>query len=310
MLFLYFYTRFKSLVRLCKELGILACIILSLIFFFFLSIIIKAPEHYTILLFAATGLTWHLSRSDKMFLQTLFGRRHIFIYIAEYLLLSIPFIAIMFSKNSWEGSAVVLVLSFLIPLFPKRYNSLPMPTFPLLLDGSYEYQRMGRMFLPFYLIIFIASTIGVYIYNVNFVFVTNFLIISIIGMFLSIKVNIQYIFNYTDFTHFFRLKCKYAFENTGIIIIPMLLCLFLVNRSWGQLAICISCYINSSLFFLQLELLRFICGSDEIVIFIAYTILFCLFALSTMIPIFTLLSLSIVAVLAYKVRSALKKLLL
>jgi len=47
---------------------------------------------------------------------------------------------------------------------------------------------MGRIFLPFYLVIVAISVIGVYISNANLVLVANFSVASIIGMLLSIKV--------------------------------------------------------------------------------------------------------------------------
>jgi len=52
---------------------------------------------------------------------------------------------------------------------------------------------MGRIFLPFYLVIVAISVIGVYISNANLVLVANFSVTSIIGMLLSIKVVDQYL---------------------------------------------------------------------------------------------------------------------
>ena len=94
---------------------------------------------------------------------------------------------------------------------------------------------MGRIFLPFYLVIVAISVIGVYISNANLVLVANFSVASIIGMLLSIKVVDPYLLNYVSLTHFFQLKGIYAFGNGGIIMLPMLLCLFFVHSTWGQL---------------------------------------------------------------------------
>ena len=307
MLQLYFSTRCKSLLRLFRRLGIFSVVILLLILFLFLLITREAPGYYTLLLYLSIGLTWHLSRADKAFLQTYFSRKFVLLYMTEYLFLSLPFVGILAVQHQWVWGMLVIVLSILLSLLPKRPISLQIPTFPFLCYGSYEYQRMGRIFPPFYLVIVAISVIGVYISNANLVLVANFSVASIIGMLLSIKVVDQYLLNYVSLTHFFRLKGIYAFGNGGIIMLPMLLCLFFVHSTWGQLTNCIFCYLNSALFFLQLSLLRLICSKNELLMLIVYFVLVFIFMLSTVVPVLTILSSLITGVLAFKVSSFFKK---
>ena len=152
MLQLYFSTRCKSLLRLFRRLGIFSVVIL----FLFLLITREAPGYYTLLLYLSIGLTWHLSRADKAFLQTYFGRKFVLLYMTEYLLLSLPFVGILAVQHQWVWGMLVIVLSILLSLLPKR-------------------------------------PIGVYISNANLVLVANFSVASIIGMLLSIKVVDQYL---------------------------------------------------------------------------------------------------------------------
>ena len=126
-------------------------------------------------------------------------------------------------------------------------------------------------------------------------------------MSLCIQVNPQYIFNYKSSIFFLKLKCKHAFVNAGVMLAPMILYLWLVNVSWGQLYLCILSYIVISLFFIQLEFLRFIFGNNDLTIFIAFSILLCLLTVSIMLPIFSLLSLLLTILFSYKVLLFLKK---
>ena len=84
MLQLYFSTRCKSLLRLFRRLGIFSVVILLLILFLFLLITREAPGYYTLLLYLSIGLTWHLSRADKAFLQTYFGRKFVLLSVITF----------------------------------------------------------------------------------------------------------------------------------------------------------------------------------------------------------------------------------
>ncbi|PXX23371.1 hypothetical protein EJ73_00720 [Hoylesella shahii DSM 15611 = JCM 12083] len=307
MIKLYLQFRLKSLLRLCKEVGIFACTILLFIIFILIGITTNAPRYYTVLLFGAMVLSWHFSRSDTIFLNTLFGKKYIYIYHVEYFILSVPFIFILLSKSSWIGIIAVLLLSTIVPFLVRKTFSFPLPTFPFLIEGSYKYQRLGRMLLPFYIIILVISSIAVYVHNINLVFITTLITTATIGMSLCIQVNPQYIFNYKSSIFFLKLKCKHAFVNAGVMLAPMILYLWLVNVSWGQLYLCILSYIVISLFFIQLEFLRFIFGNNDLTIFIAFSILLCLLTVSIMLPIFSLLSLLLTILFSYKVLLFLKK---
>ena len=137
MLQLYFSTRCKSLLRLFRRLGIFSVVILLLILFLFLLITREAPGYYTLLLYLSIGLTWHLSRADKAFLQTYFGRKFVLLYMTEYLFLSLPFVGMLAVQHQWVWGMLVVVLSILLSLLPKRPISLQIPTFPFLCYGSY-----------------------------------------------------------------------------------------------------------------------------------------------------------------------------
>ncbi len=307
MLILYLRLRLKALLRLCKALKAFAPLIVLLAILIGGIVLGNAPKYYITAIYGISILSWHLSRKDRTFLQTCFQRKYVGIYLLDYALRSIPFITFFLIEKAIKETVILLLLSILIAFVPKRSLPILLPAFPFLQKGSYIYQRMGRIILPFYILILVASIIGTYIHNENLVLVTNFIIISGIGMFLYQPIHTPYVFNYISAGHLLKMKCKQAFWNAGIILAPLILCLLLVNLSWSRLETCAACYINGALFFLQTDLLRFICKNDQIVFTMAYIVLSVIAVLSIIILPFTFLSLVITLVLAFYVQSSLKK---
>ena len=309
MLNLYIKLRLKTICRLCKAIGVFACVIILAVFIVLMVAFTRNPPYQTTLLYAVVVIMLHFSRLDATFLQTHFPATFKRLYIIDYLAIAVPFIFILLITNGILYVGIVLLLIVAVPQIPRINLPFQLPTFPLLSDGSYEYQRAGRLFLPFYALLFLTAAIGAYIANKNLVTVVNIITVAITGILLCLKINRTYIFNYVSASHAIKIKCKHTFVNAAIIMTPMLVCLLLASPSWLQTGICLSFYINSSMFFLQLIMLRFICPEQDLTALLVYIVLLCLFILSAMIPLFTFASLSVAAIMAFRARSSINKML-
>ena len=309
MLNQYIKLRLKTIYRLCKAIGFFACAVILTLFVTLVLALSRNPPYMTALLYAAVIITLHFSRPDATFLQTYFPTSFKRLYIVDYLTIAVPFIGILLTSKDFPYIGIILLLTFAIPLIPKKQLPFLPPTMPFLSDGSYVYQRAGRLLLPFYAILLLVAAIGAYIGNNNLVIVVNITTAATFGIMLCLKINRQYIFNYVSASHAIKLKCKHAFANTSIIMMPILVCLLLVSPSWLQMGICLSFYINCSMLFLQLEMLRFICPEQDLSALIAYIVLTCLFVLSAMVPIFTFASLSVTVIMAFRAHSSINKML-
>ena len=110
---LYGGLRIRCLWRMIRELKLAA--ISALLLLMLLGVITwkelgTAPVYYSVLVDVTLLLAWHLTRSDSVFLCSIFcGRRTKMLFFAEYTLLSAPFLCFFLYRSAPWAVAIVLL---------------------------------------------------------------------------------------------------------------------------------------------------------------------------------------------------------
>ena len=149
---LYGGLRIRCLWRMIRELKLAA--ISALLLLMLLGVITwkelgTAPVYYSALVDVTLLLAWHLTRSDSVFLCSIFcERRTKMLFFAEYTLLSAPFLCFFLYRSAPWAVAIVLLALVIVCFLPCGGISLRLPTCPCLASGSYEYHRAARLTLP------------------------------------------------------------------------------------------------------------------------------------------------------------------
>lgn len=306
MLKQYLLLRLRSGCRLLGSLGFIGGLCALLLLGTLILFMGNAPAYYWVLLYISLELTWHLCRRDTSFLKILFGKRYRLLYLCDYVVLTLPFIGILVYQKAWLCLPVILLLSLLVPLIPRWKIGLKLITFPFLSKGSYEYSLAGRLFLPFWLALIVASVIGVSIDNSNLVLVTLMLVTTVMGILIAQPVHITYLFNYCCFRDFILMKTVHAFHNAGIIISPFLLMQFISVPSLSQIGVTVVAGLACSLYFLQVQLLRFLCGNNGLMQMFIYIVLSALTCVAVIVPVAAIISLVVTLAMIFFTHSILK----
>ena len=312
---LYGGLRIRCLWRMIRELKLAA--VPALLLLMLLGVITwkelgTAPVYYSVLVDVTLLLAWHLTRSDSVFLCSIFcERRTKMLFFAEYTLLSAPFLCFFLYRGELWAVAIVPLSIVLVCLVPCGGFSLRLPTFLCLASGSYEYHRAGRLTMILLLPLLAGGVIGAYIGNRNLVVGVCMIAASVISMSLMREWHVEYLFNYKSASRFLKLKLLFALRNTCVIFLPFILCLILVDFNLPQLFLAASYYFSASLLLFQVEMLCFVSGGtnsgNDIISMLAYMVLNAVFYLSLMIPPAMSVSMIISGVLAYYAYSEIKK---
>lgn len=307
---LYFGLRAKCLWRMIKELKLLVIPVLLLFLLLGKLIVIdlvSAPIYYSILLYVSLLLARHFMRGDSTFLYSTFGKWQTkMLFLAEYVLLSIPFLYIFLQRGKlWPVSIVLLSLVF-VCFVSCRGLSLRLPTFPSLETGSYEYHRGGRLAMLLFLPLVIGGAIGVYIGNRNLVIGVSMIVAFLFSMLMMRELYLDYLFNYRSALRFIKLKLLFALKNAFIIFLPFILCLVLVDFNLSQLFFAALYYLGVSFLLFQVEMLCFVIGGtnggNDILLALAFIFLNGIFCVSLIVPqtmLFTMILSGVLAYLAY-----------
>ena len=308
LLKIYFSMRLRCVWRTCKSLGVFVTVFM-LLALLIISIIIKyTPTNYIAFLYLVLTISWHINRKDYAFLLSLSTRKHVrVLFLMEYSLYAFPFICLLLARERWWVGIVLLPFAAIIPFIPRKNANFSLPTFPLLAQGSFEYQRAGRMILPLFILLLTVGSIGVYVNNYQLVRVVSIATVAITGMFLCIDTNAYYMFNYKSVNRYLKLRVIFAIRNSLVMLFPFSLCLFAAKPAYSQIFLCIFYLMNASLLFFQLEMARIKCNNNELMYLFAFCGLFFMFIATLFIPITTIASGIVAGILAIWIYSNLKK---
>lgn len=116
------------------------------------------PEIVGICMAMIVGI--HLNRGDKPLLQLLYHGRQRRLLMAEYAVLSLPFVSVCLLNGHPFTAAVCIGLSTVVPFMPHTTVALRPVTHPLLPRGSCQYRNTMRILLAPYLAGIVVSGIG------------------------------------------------------------------------------------------------------------------------------------------------------
>ena len=159
--------RSKQIVRVLAGIGPFRCLFLigiaAILFYAFTKVtnVWILPVCYLLILWL-----YHNSRKDKEFLfLQVHGIKRLF--IAEYLLLGLPFIISGIIAANYISLPVIMLTAVVMPwIHPVRFHSIVLPM-PLLYSGDLLYRRMFRKQVPLYTALLILSFMGVLHNNIN-----------------------------------------------------------------------------------------------------------------------------------------------
>ena len=164
---LYMNLRSKQIVRVLAGIGPFRCLFLigiaAILFYAFTKVtsVWILPVCYLLILWL-----YHNSRKDKEFLfLQVHGIKRLF--MAEYLLLGLPFIISGIIAANYISLSVIMLTAIVLPwIHPVRFHSIVLPM-PLLYRGDLLYRRMFRKQVPLYAVLLFLSFMGVLHGNIN-----------------------------------------------------------------------------------------------------------------------------------------------
>ena len=306
MLKLYFSLKLKIIFRIFKAMGIVPSLITFVVFAALLFYMSGVPAHFILIVYMVFVLSVQQTRKDKTLLQNLFGIKYRFLLIAENLLLGTPFYFVLFLQKSYLQMLLIVVMAIFLPFIPSCNTDFRLPSHPLMQKGSMEYKRSMRLYGAFYLIFIAASFIGICYGNIRITKVAMWLNGIILGFMLLMPVPPTYLYHYASLGHLIKNKAFLTFYNNLILISPFLLLYICYQPSWLHLCNCFVAYFSTSLLLLQVNLLRFLFPSDNILEGFIYFAFVGVCLLTIAFPLLLLLSLAITLFLVCKDYSILK----
>ena len=300
MLKLYFSLELKIICRIFKAMGIVPSLMVLAVFAALLFYMSGIPAHFILVVYMVLALSIQQARKDKILLQNLFGMKYRFLLMAEDLLLGIPFYFVLFLQKSYLQMLLIVVMVIFLPFIPSCNTDFRLPTHPLMQKGSMEYKRSMRLYGFFYLLLIAASFIGFCYGNIRITKVAMWLDGIILGFLLLMPVTPTYLYHYASSGHLIRSKVLLTFYNNLILILPFLLLYMCYQPSWQHLGSCFVAYFSTSLLLLQVNFLRFLFSSDNILEGFIYFALVGVCLLTIAFPLLLLLSLAITLFLVCK----------
>ena len=157
--------RGKQIYRSLIEIGLLRAMFLSVLvgmftLFLYTSATDKLAAQLISLGVVAAIIAVQIKRADKLFLKTNFPNYKTLILV-EYLIISLPFVAILWVHNQWFASANFLALSLVIQIeFKARFSSLNTKLQTLVPSNSFEWKAGLRSYLFLLVSVWFITALG------------------------------------------------------------------------------------------------------------------------------------------------------
>ena len=249
--------RSKQIVRVLAGIGPFRCLFLigiaAILFYAFTKVtnVWILPVCYLLILWL-----YHNSRKDKEFLfLQVHGIKRLF--IAEYLLLGLPFIISGIIAANYISLPVIMLTAVVMPwIHPVRFHSIVLPM-PLLYSGDLLYRRMFRKQVPLYTALLILSFMGVLHNNINLCKVCLILWGAIQGTAYMVTPPKHELSVYNSYGMYQLTLVKSGLRNIFITMLPFILLMLVLIHAAEAILFCLVLFSSALLYLWNMGIARF-----------------------------------------------------
>ena len=260
-----YYVSIQAIIvsRTVRGLGIMSLFCLAFIVLMFW-IVSKMQLLVAPLIFSLLILVYQTNRGDARLLHSLYGQKFRRCYFVHYMIISLPFLLISLLKGRYVEIAIYPIVALAVSRIPRQHIHWHIPTHPLFLRGSYEYQGGFRWAFAFYVILFGFAVAGGIFSNVRLSMIATAANNLLLFSFYSIPAQREYLLSYHSTKRIFLTKLRDIVACNAILLIPFF-ALLLTFRFSGHIAVaCLSLYLAGILLMSQVLCLRILFGEPDL----------------------------------------------
>ena len=275
MLRIYYQLRLRMAYRICRDLGVVT---LLLLVFLCLAVygLCCIDAKYRLLTFVVIAFLMLQARGDRMFLESQFGKRYKWLLVSDTLIVALPFVVLAIINSDWLFLPVIIGSAFALPFLPRYSSGLTIPSLPLFLKGSYEFQMFFRLAVITWIVLLVVSVTGLIYDNIRITEVaTGLICLGLMSAFFTTPDK-NWMLNYRSALHFLKMKSEQIAVGSGVLLLPFLVLLLVGGISWVSV-VCV--YFAETILLIEAEMLRFTMANNQmmmmifvlpLLIFIAY----------------------------------------
>ena len=249
--------RSKQIVRVLAGIGPFRCLFLigiaAILFYAFTKVtsVWILPVCYLLILWL-----YHNSRKDKEFLfLQVHGIKRLF--MAEYLLLGLPFIISGIIAANYISLSVIMLTAIVLPwIHPVRFHSIVLPM-PLLYRGDLLYRRMFRKQVPLYAVLLFLSFMGVLHGNINLCKVCLILWGAIQGTAYMVTPPKHELSVYNSYGMYQLILVKSGLRNIFITMFPFIVLMLVLIHDAKAILFCLVLFSSALLYLWNMGIARF-----------------------------------------------------
>ena len=249
--------RSKQIVRVLAGIGPFRCLFLigiaAILFYAFTKVtsVWILPVCYLLILWL-----YHNSRKDKEFLfLQVHGIKRLF--MAEYLLLGLPFIISGIIAANYISLSVIMLTAIVLPwIHPVRFDSIVLPM-PLLYRGDLLYRRMFRKQVPLYAVLLFLSFMGVLHGNINLCKVCLILWGAIQGTAYMVTPPKHELSVYNSYGMYQLILVKSGLRNIFITMFPFIVLMLVLIHDAEAILFCLVLFSSALLYLWNMGIARF-----------------------------------------------------
>ena len=249
--------RSKQIVRVLAGIGPFRCLFLigiaAILFYAFTKVtsVWILPVCYLLILWL-----YHNSRKDKEFLfLQVHGIKRLF--MAEYLLLGLPFIISGIIAANYISLSVIMLTAIVLPwIHPVRFHSIVLPM-PLLYRGDLLYRRMFRKQVPLYAVLLLLSFMGVLHGNINLCKVCLILWGAIQGTAYMVTPPKHELSVYNSYGMYQLILVKSGLRNIFITMFPFIVLMLVLIHDAEAILFCLVLFSSALLYLWNMGIARF-----------------------------------------------------
>lgn len=256
-LLLYMNLRSKQIMRVLAGIGPFRCLFLigiaAILFYAFTKVtnVWVLPVCYLLILWL-----YHNSRKDKEFLSLqVHGIKRLF--MAEYLLLGLPFIISGIIAANYISLPVIILIAVVMPwIHHVRFHSIVL-SMPLLYSGDLLYRRMFRKQVLLYAVLLFLSFMGVLHDNINLCKVCLILWGAIQGTAYMVTPQKHELSFYKSFGTYPLILLKSGLRNIFITMFPFIVLMLVLIHDIEAILFCIVLFSSILLYQWNMGMARF-----------------------------------------------------
>lgn len=282
--------------RICRDLGVVT---LLLLVFLCLAVygLCCIDAKYRLLTFVVIALMILQARGDRMFLESQFGKRYEWLLVSDTLIVALPFVVLAIINSDWLCLPIIIGLTIVFPFLPRYNSGLTIPSFPLFLKGSYEFQMFFRLAVIPWIVLLVMSVTGLIYDNIRITEVaTGLICLGLMSAFATPPVK-NWMLNYRSAMHFLKMKSEQIAVGSGVLLLPFLVLLLVGGVSWVSV-VCV--YFAETILLIEVEMLRFTMANNQMMMIPVLLLLVFVAYFSIGIPYVFILSVMILAWIMFK----------